>query len=199
MKPSEKIGLIILAAGKSQRMGTCKFMLQTPSGISLLEQELLQTLPFQFEKIVIVTNKENYQSIEELRHKIGIPRVTIALNSKPELERLHSLQLGLQCLNNCDYVFIHNADNPFLSPQVVEQLLLNRQMADVLVPVYFNCGGHPILISRKAKKSILHASPNSRIDTELKKLNRFRLSVNDRNILTDLDTPEDYRIYLKNN
>jgi molybdenum cofactor cytidylyltransferase len=194
-----KTGMVLLAAGASTRMGRCKFLLQTPNGISLLEQELLQSLPFQFEKTVIVTNAENYNQVEELRHRTGIKKVNIILNPKPELERLHSLKLGLKLLKNCDYVFMHNADNPFLNPLVIEQLIANRQFADVIIPIFFNKGGHPILLSKHACRIISTAPESSRIDIEIKKLKTFRISVNDKSILTDLDTPDDYRIYLTNN
>lgn len=84
-------------------------------------------------------------------------------NKRPDLGRIHSLQLGVRALGNVDYCFIQNIDNPFVNTSLLRRLIRERNTDGVTVPVYHNKGGHPILVNREIMDAVL--GPTRRDET----------------------------------
>lgn len=192
-------GLVILAAGNSSRMGACKFLLKTDTGISFLEKILNDTKEFCFDKVVIVVNENTYNEvIFNLRDHLN-ENIIVIVNKDVSLERFYTLQLGLQQLKNFDYYFVHNADNPFINSENLNFIYDNREKTSVVVPCYNGKGGHPVMFNKKVAEYLLSAKPESRLNEELKKHNILRLETSFEEVLTDIDTGEDYfRVFGKN-
>jgi len=71
---------------------------------------------------------------------------------------------------------------------------LTQVNTDVVVPTYNNQGGHPILISKNVVNSIIAEKKNDLIFSDfLKRFDKIRIAVQDKQILTNINTIEVYR------
>lgn len=188
-----KTALIILAAGSSTRMGVCKFLLEITQSKTLLEYQLDSALKFLFQKIIVVTAQNNKEKVLTICNKLNSKNIEVIINEKIELERLYSLQLGLNALTNFDYCFIHNADNPYINTNMLELLFDNKKKANSIIPTYNNKGGHPILVDAVTINTLKNAPTNSMINIEINKTNCLRLPINYPSILVNIDTQTDYK------
>jgi len=183
---------IILAAGKSERMGMPKFALKFNRHRTFLEEIVGQFDSFGCKEIIVVMNKEGRKLIDEMEIKLP-ENVIIANNPYPELGRFSSIKTGLGFLRNTDSLFLHNVDNPFVNRNVLRRLFNNDNNADYYVPVHENRGGHPILLTGKVVNEI-RKCPN--VDFSLKEyLKAYRktvVEVDDPGIFININSPEDY-------
>lgn len=183
-----------MAAGNSTRMGRCKFLLTLQNGNSLLENILQQAEGFGFKKTIVVIQPENFESFKNKCANGRYAGVTFVMNSNPEFERFYSLKLGFEALGeDVDACFIHNADNPFLTPATLTALFEKRNISDVVCPRYGDKNGHPVLINKNTISYLRTCPDNSVLNIELQKRSKFIVGVNDELICADIDTPNDYK------
>lgn len=144
---------IILAAGKSSRMGQPKVNLLMPDGVSFLDHIVRQYIEAGCEQIILVVNAEDL-GLLTIGKGCYLDYRTV-INNQPENGRLFSLQKGIITTGRMGFFFIQNIDNPFASPNLLNILYENRQKGDLIKPVYNGKGGHPVLISEKIAKDLL--------------------------------------------
>ena len=114
-------GIIILAAGKSGRMGRPKFLLEHVSGETFLHRLITVYQRAGINEMVVVVNSIDFEN--QLEYFSTLPeRVKIIQNPTPEKGRLLSIQLGAGALSGNIPCFIHNIDNPFVEITLLEQL-----------------------------------------------------------------------------
>ena len=184
---------IILAAGRSSRMGEAKFTLSYSENKTFLEEIVHQYHSFGCKQIVVVLNEKGFDYIKN--NRINFPEnIFLIANKYVERGRFYSIKLGvLRIYSENTPVFIHNTDNPFVNQKVLQKLLLNNN-AGYISPAYQGKGGHPILISKNIVQQILFESKNNIVLSEfLKKFERKRIEVDYENILVNINTPEDYQ------
>ncbi len=194
MNPSTCISCIILSAGSSGRMGRHKALL--PFGdqkICFLEKLIHAYTESGIDKIVVVVNEELQGLINE--HNLKLPdNVLVVVNLHPELGRFHSLKTGLKYITKESFVFIQNADNPFIDSAILGKMIDARDQAGTVVPVSCGKAGHPVLIPPDVCESITRSeSLETRIDSFLKDFPSSKIEVNDPGILVNINTQEDYR------
>jgi len=191
-----KCSAIILAAGKSSRMGMPKFLLKYDKQTTFLEQIIKQYESFGCKEINVVLNEE---SVGLLKNNISgfSDGVKIVVNFHPEWERFYSLKLGLQTLDDKSKSFVHNVDNPFVNQEVLHSLMHHIPGFDYAVPIYNNRGGHPLLLSKKVVKSIIAEEENSlNLKVYLSDYKKAAVKVDDEKVLINMNTKEEYRKYL---
>ncbi len=182
---------IILAAGRSSRMGMPKFALQFSENRTFLDEIIDQYRIFGCKKIVVVINKEGLIFLQK-RSKKFAGNIAFIENTHLDRERFYSIKLGIQNVENNFPVFIHNVDNPFIDQKVLERLY-SLSSKDYIVPVFNGNGGHPILLSRNVAGEILKETKNDLIfSVFLKKFEKTRVDVRDKNILININTREEY-------
>ena len=98
---------LILAAGFSKRMGSCKALLKTPCGKSFLEFIVDGYCQAGIRNIVVVVN-ENLMSEVESNYAELKKKCWFVVNRKPELGRFTSIKIGLSVINSSNFVFLHN-------------------------------------------------------------------------------------------
>lgn len=184
---------IILAAGNSARMGQIKFTLRMKDGKTFLEHILHRFIEFGCSSIVVVINRDGHAFLEQ--HQLELPdKVDFVVNDHPGYGRFYSLKLGLSALGDGHFVFIHNADNPFVEKRVLEDLYAAREEAAIIKPVYKEKGGHPILITDKVRAEILAETGNNiRLDDFLRKYVQKKISTDSKKIHVNVNTMEDFR------
>jgi len=184
------ISAVILAAGKSTRMGAQKMLL--PWGDTTVLGKALQTLrDAGVEDIMVVTNSN-------IAPQITNYKLPMALNDEGEM--LESVQLGLQAQKpSAEAALICLGDQPQMEAECVRRVCegFRQNQARVVVPSYQMRRGHPWLIARELWGEILQLrAPQSMRDF----LNAhgdeiFYVECGSPSTLQDLDTPADYLKY----
>ena len=125
---------IVLAAGKGSRM---KSDIQKQY-LLIKDRPVLYYSLKAFEdsfidEIVLVTGEEEIPYCrDEIVEKYAFTKVTkIVAGGK---ERYHSVYAGLQAIEDCDYVFIHDGARPFVTGQILERAyeMVKREKACVV-------------------------------------------------------------------
>ncbi|MFP5470267.1 MAG: NTP transferase domain-containing protein [Bacteroidia bacterium] len=191
----DDLDAIILAAGNSQRMGSCKFFLLMDSGLTFFENIIIQLSNFGIENIIVVTQKTHLKELKRLSKKHKISPIFIT-NDFPERGRFYSVQLGIKHTIQSEFSFIHNADSPFIETSVLEKLYDSREKAEVVYPIFNKKGGHPVLVNNKVKQGLIKMPVNSVLKESLKEFKRISVDVDNELITADIDTTEDYEKYI---
>ena len=184
--------VVILAAGKSSRMGNLKFLLKYNERFTFIEKIIDTYQNYNCKEIVVVLNKEGVCEFRNLQIK-NMTNIKVVENKHLEYERFYSIKLGFNSINDKANVFLQNSDNPFVIKELLQALCTNMKTYDFIKPNYKNKGGHPILLSAKLVELIKKEGKNDlNLKEYLKKFNGEKLKVNDKNILININTVSDY-------
>ncbi|MBX3038895.1 MAG: nucleotidyltransferase family protein [Anaerolineales bacterium] len=215
------ISAIILAAGKSARMGQNKMMMKW--GDMTVIEKVIQTIQdSRIEDIVLVTNPDL---------QIPIYNVRITINETNH-EMLSSLQLGLQVLApsafgtspkyanenikksanqlsvfgggrvGVEATIICLGDQPQIESRSVRAVCeaYQKSKSNLVVPSYQNRRGHPWLVAKPLWDEIFkmkeNQTPRDFLNAHANEIEY--VSLDTPTILQDLDTPEDYLKYKPN-
>jgi molybdenum cofactor cytidylyltransferase len=137
-----RVGAVILAAGRGERMGGPKWKLPV-NGTTFLAQILRRVRDAGIADVVVVTSPENQREIQE-HH----PNVTIAVNLQPARGVLSSMRSGAEHLPTMAGCFIIPVDHPDVRTETYRTLqeAFAQQPEAVMKPVFQNAGGHPLVI-----------------------------------------------------
>lgn len=199
MKPkvqNEKIySVIILAAGKSSRMGTPKWSLHFDKNTSFIEHIISEYYSFGCKDIILVINETDYPSFVQKNYST-FENFKLVINNHPEWDRFYSLKCGIQKLENTPFVFIHNVDNPFVNQDVLQELINKSELADYISPQFEGKGGHPILLNERIINDIRNMPLNEMHFKEfLGRYTNHKVKVADKHILTNINSLEEYSLY----
>ena len=185
--------VIILAAGKSERLGFPKLSLMFNDNTTFIEHIANAYHDYGCVEIILIVNDTGKRYISD--HNLKFPSNTkIVPNGHPDWHRFYSLKLGAIQTKENNYVFIHNVDNPFVNQQVFCELLNSSDKADYISPQYNGKGGHPFLISSKIIQDLKsYKSDQKHLKEFLNQYTRLRVPVTDENILVNINTLEEYR------
>ena len=119
-RKKEKVGAVIVAAGKSERMGDVDKMFASLGGQPLL---LRTTQPFQqsplVDQVVVVVSGEKEI---QCRHLVTGPQWSkvsdVCLGGR---RRQDSVAEGLKCLGDCDWAIIHDGARPLVTVELIER------------------------------------------------------------------------------
>ncbi len=194
MQKVEEISAVILASGLSKRMKMSKAELKYDRKQNFFQKITNEYINFGCKEIIVVMNSENYNS---LKSKIRISeKIKIVINKFPERGRFYSLKTGISKLNEIQYIFLQNIDNPFVNQDVLHLLDSNSKKADYIIPSYKGKGGHPILISREITNKIQNFSEeNIHLKTFLNGFKKIYLDTDNKKITANINTISDYHLY----
>ena len=193
-KRKENIYAIILAAGRSARMGgTPKLLL--PYGTSTVLGCVLDTVlaaPIDRSYVVLGAWRE---AIEPL---VRTYPVSIVINPDFDRGMLSSVQAGFRAIPPGEgAVFVVPGDHPGVTPAVFARLLEVRAEsgAGLVVPQFEGRGGHPLLVDLRFRAEIEGLDPAVGLRGLLARHpgRVRRVPLEEAGIVLDLDTPDDYR------
>jgi molybdenum cofactor cytidylyltransferase len=190
-----QVAAIILAAGRSQRMGAFKPLL--PFGPKTVVQTCIDNLRSGgVESVVVVVG--NGPEAEELKSHLQNSDVTVAINHVLESEMSASVACGVLALPEIiKAVVIIPVDHAAVPGEVVSSLVQAwREGAQLVKPTGAGRGGHPVLIDLEFRDDLLNLNPAQGLKGFLTKHEDKvrRLAVNSNYIARDMDTWEDYRV-----
>ena len=191
--------VVILAAGKSFRMGKPKFLLKFDENVTFLEQIMQGYEFFGCNKIIVVLNEQAVDMLPKGEPLYMPDNAKIIINRHPEWERFYSLKLALDTLNIDSPVFVHNVDNPFVNELVLQQLLAHLTKYNYVVPEFEGRRGHPVLLSGKLVADIVSEKMDDlNLRVFLKPYAKHVVKVKDKNILVNINSKDDYAIFRDN-
>ncbi|MDQ2975045.1 MAG: nucleotidyltransferase family protein [Acidobacteriota bacterium] len=193
MTKTNEVAAIILAAGRSERMGAFKPLLpfgsQTVIGscIKLLRDGGVET-------VVVVLGHD--PRADDLKQHLKDSRVSFAVNPDATSEMSASIACGVRELtDSAKAVVITPADHPAVPAEVVERLISEwRQGARLVMPIWKGHGGHPVLIDLGFRRELLSLDPNRGLKAlfDVHRDDLRRVDVDSNYIARDMDTWDDY-------
>lgn len=187
------IWAVILAAGESKRMGEPKQLL--PFGASTVIETVIENiLRSSAEKTLVVLGAGH----ERMRSVIEKFPVDITVNPHFRRGMLSSVQWGIRRLpRQARAALVFLGDQPWISQKIIDGIIdaFKETGKGLVLPVYKNSGGHPLLIDLKYRDTIgrLSADMGLRELLSLYPEDIARVSVENPEILRDMDTPGDYK------
>jgi len=192
-----KVAGIVLAAGKSSRMGQTKQLLPY-RGRTILECVVDSALASSLHRVIVVIGHQA-ELIEPMLQGRG---VTVIVNPLYTTGQSSSLQAGLRALTyESDAALFLLGDQPLVTPQTIDRVIAAYQesRSPIVVPVSAGRRGNPALFSRETFPSIQRLSGDcgARPLFEEYAERLLALPVPTSDILFDVDTDEDYRRLLQ--
>ncbi len=177
-------------------MGTPKPFLLYDNNSVFIEKIIESYLDFGCSTVVI-TIDDNERRWDNFKSKYdNVEAVFFVSNLHPEFERLYSTKIGLLEMNEINYCFLQNADNPFISPIILRTIYSRRKGNAYVVPNFGAKGGHPILLGNDVMNYILSIEQlKLSLKEVLMECQRIDCNVNDESVLININTPEDYKKY----
>lgn len=187
-----EVSAILLAAGRSERMGAFKPLL--PFGDTTVISNCIQNLRGAgVEDIMVVVGHR----AEELRQAVGDLDLQFALNPDPASEMNASIACGLrELLPETKAALIALTDQPAVPPDVIRAIVSEWMSGErLIIPEFQGRGGHPVLVDLSFREELLNLDSGGGLKTFFKAHQRQirRLPVNSPFIARDMDTWDDYR------
>lgn len=187
------VAAIVLAAGRSRRMGAFKPLL--PFGEKTVIETCIDNLRGAgVGEIVVVLGHR----AEELRARLSKLPVRFAVNDEAESEMGASIARGVeQVSSGMRVLLVALADHPAVTSDVIKFLIGRRGEtgARFVVPAWRGRGGHPVLVDLAYREELsrLDAGRGLRglFDSHADEV--LRVEVGSPYVARDMDTWEDYR------
>jgi molybdenum cofactor cytidylyltransferase len=147
-----RTGAVVLAAGKSSRMGENKLLLMV-GGRTVLDR-LLDALTQAVDEVVVITGN-NPEPIRAIASAHG---VRVAHNPNHEKGMTTSFQAGLRDVGGVDAVFLVLGDQLGLAPELLRRMAAAMEdvpSAIIVSPIHNGKRGHPVLFRSSLITEIL--------------------------------------------
>ncbi len=192
MTPSGGIAVIVLAAGKSSRMGMTKPLLRL-GATTVIERVAASASRAGVADIVVVTGHDS-DKVAPVIDRLAVRRVH---NPDYESGMFSSVQTGVRALReDVEAFFILPADYPLVRTKVLDRLVhaFREDQGRILHPTCCGLHGHPPLIPGRYRAKLLQANRegNLRSFLDCHSNHEVEVEVEDATILMDMDTAEDY-------
>jgi molybdenum cofactor cytidylyltransferase len=188
----KKVAAILLAAGRSSRMGAFKPLL--PFGDRTVVESCISNLRAAgIEDIIIVVGHR----AEDVRNQLKDSDLRFAVNPDADSEMSASIARGVEeVAEDAAALIIALVDHPAAPPEVIPALIEQWQRGAKLVqPEHQGHGGHPVLIDLSLRDELLNLDPERGLRAlfEVHRGNVRRVPFESPYIARDMDTWEDYR------
>jgi molybdenum cofactor cytidylyltransferase len=181
---------IVLAAGRSERMGRAKALLRLGDRTFLRAAVEALAAGGCGRVVAVVASSE----IEAEARSAG---AVVVWNDDVAAEQVASVRLGLAAAGEeVTAAVVHPVDHPMVEPATVRALVSAhaRRPGSVVRPVYAGRPGHPTLFPRSLWPSLFDPSlpRGARSVVEDPSTATVDVPVSDPGVVTDIDTPEAY-------
>ena len=192
-----RLGVAILGAGASLRMGQPKLLLPW-RGTTVIGHLLSQWQELGAAQIAVVLRADDQALAAEL-DRLDFSRQDRVVNLQPERGMFSSIVCAANWSGwqtNISNWAIVLGDQPHLQPTTLRQLLefSAEHPAAICQPESGGKAGHPVIFPRLAMAELKNSpAPTLKDYLQLTPLLRGQCSVNDSGVSLDMDTPEDYK------
>lgn len=189
------VSAVVLAAGRSTRMGEAKQLLRL-GGRSMLEKTLENVRASGFNEVVLVLGFGAEAIRREVRNSL-LDGVRVVVNEHYVSGMAGSLRVGLAAVSSAmDAALIVLADQPFVRAETMARIIeaYRESGSKVVVPRYRGQRGNPVLLDRSLfpEAMSLEGDVGCRAIFAKHSDEMAYVEVDDPAILMDIDTREDY-------
>jgi CTP:molybdopterin cytidylyltransferase MocA len=186
-------GAVIVAAGKSSRMGAFKPLLPL-MGSTIIEEIIKKFHLAGIHNIVVVTGRE----ADRLSERLGPYGVDCVFNPDyNSTDMFYSAKMGLSHIK-AQNIFFLPGDTPLFSVDTLIALMerIKTSDAQILTPLCEGVPGHPVLINEAALPFILTFSGEGGLKGAIASFAgpKESLELPDPGIIHDVDTMKDYEL-----
>ena len=190
--PQTPVPGIILAAGKSLRMGKNKLLLPF-RGKPILQHVIDAALHSSLSPLILVLGSDS----DAIRSHVDLGNITVIENKDFSCGYGSSLQVGLRALSDsCVGAMFLLGDQPLVTAQTIEELLLafQKEPERWVAPSWNGQRGNPVITPASWFDRIFALKGDTGPREHLKDPSaRLKLvDVDDRGVVFDIDSPEDY-------
>jgi molybdenum cofactor cytidylyltransferase len=187
-----EVAAILLAAGRSKRMGAFKPLLPF-GGKTVIENCIDYLKRGGVETIVVVLGHR----ADDVRKQLANTSVRFVVNPDPESEMSVSIACGVEELpEQTTATLIALTDQPAIPSEIVATLIDEWKTtgAKLIVPEYEGRGGHPVLVDLHFRSELLTLDPKRGLQAlfDAQREQVRRVPVESPYIARDIDTWEDY-------
>ena len=186
------LSAVVLAAGRSSRLGRPKLVLKV-GGEPILGMVLKALRESSVNEVVVVLGGD----AGAIRSAVKFEQEKIVSNPGYESGMSSSLKLGLvRASEAADAVVIVLGDQPFLSAHTVDKLAdgFRRAGARIVVPVFHGRRGNPVLFAKSMFNELMEINGDfgakSVVSAHADEV--LEVDVRDPGVLFDVDTPSDH-------
>ncbi len=189
---------IILSAGQSSRMGSDKALLDingNPAIIHIINKVI------SFSEYIYIVLGDNLDEVKsEVLAYFGNHDAINFIHNEYHLKGMFSsVQRGFMAVRKNNGVMLQLIDQPFISQNVYEQLVLKYNPENLIMqPSFVNGevkrGGHPLLFTPEFKEIVLSYTNDHQLSDVIKKYRNSRkfIEVDDESILHNLNTKKEF-------
>jgi molybdenum cofactor cytidylyltransferase len=153
---SGPVSAILLAAGKSSRMGKLKQLM--PLGDStILEQTLDNLLSSRVAEVIVVLGHK----AEEITKRLSGRPVKLVVNPLYRKGMSSSIAAGLKFVDRqSQAVMLVLGDQPYVDSATIDRLIdaFSQNKKGIAIPTYKKQRGHPLIFDRKYQAPLSHLS-----------------------------------------
>lgn len=183
-----KIEGVILAAGYSSRANGFKMEFEI-EGKAILKR-CIESLYDVCNRIIVVSGY-NHERIEGLVREYS--KVEVVYNENFHKGMFSSVKKGISNVK-AERFFLTPGDYPFINKEVCTKLA--EYSEEIVIPSFNKKGGHPILLNSSLIEEILMEDEDSNLKLFLNKKLRTYVDVEDKGVLIDIDTEEEYKKHI---
>ncbi|MBC8035769.1 MAG: NTP transferase domain-containing protein [Rhizobiales bacterium] len=191
VQKAPRIAALVLAAGKSARMGSNK-LLADLNGVALVRRTVEAVASWPLGKVIVVTGHE----ADRVRAALDGLDVTLAHNADYALGLATSLRRGLEAVaEDADGLLVCLGDMPLVEADIVRRLIAAFNPANhrtICVPVHGGIRGNPVLWGRAhfAAMAALSGDRGAKGLMEQFAEEVVEIETSHDGVMTDADTPD---------
>ena len=195
MIKNAKIGVVILAAGSSSRLGFAKQLVEF-KGKSLLQHTIDASASLQFDSKVLILGARK----EEIENEIDARDFNIVMNENWEEGMSTSIKKGitrsLKFENELEHILILLSDQPFVTKKDIEELIKVQleEKTPATFSEYKGISGVPAIFSRKLFPDLEKLKGDQGAKKLLFEKSFEYHTIKFENGIFDVDTPEDIEL-----
>jgi len=183
---------IVLAAGRSRRMGTQKLLLSWGNK-TVIAQVVDEILRGPVQKVFVIVGDDG----EPVAKALAGRDVSFVSNPNPESEMLESVRCGLRVLPaDCVAVLVAMGDQPTITAELLGEIVraFRETNRGIVIPTFEGRRGHPMLFAARFRDEVMGEFNGEGLSGLRQKHSPevLELPAASAHVLEDLDTPADY-------
>jgi len=190
------IPAIVLAAGRSTRMGRPKPSLKLPGEDTFLRRIVRTLTVAEVPRIYVVLAADAPDRVRNEGDLARWPAARVVINEAADRGQLSSLQCALAALEGSPpALLVTLVDLPLIQPDTVRALVrvFHRTGAPLVRPFRQGTHGHPVLVSQEVAAALARGDPLTGARPILRRFagRAVDVPVHDEGSFADIDTPEE--------
>jgi molybdenum cofactor cytidylyltransferase len=188
------IAALVLAAGKSERMGGSPKALLKIKGLTFLELVLQAIADAGISNAAVVVGRHRDQIAA------AFPERPLVFNPDYKKGMSTSVQAGIRSLpSDVAGAGVFLVDQPLIDAATIQALASELLPSTIVLPVHEGRRGHPVLFSAEVFAEILALPPEQGLNVVVRRTpgRIIEVAVRNKGVLEDIDTPEQFEKLLK--